>query len=308
MLRGRPGRAVRPPMSPRLGARRRAGPGLRRGRAGVRRTPGAWRSRSSGTRCSEFPADNWWHADVSHAAGARPHVGRGSRTCRPTVDLHPDFGPSYGDGPNYGIPITVVGKKHPKVAGVASTTPPRATTCATRSAATPGSRAAAAPTATGTRSSSTRARAGSTRPTRPGQRRALARRLRRGLVAEEEQAAPRRLDLRRRRRAADPARAAAVERGQEEPDRPRHPVHHRRHLRGTTCGRRATTPAPTTSLDYPPMGARFRLAGVVRRRPGCRPYAQGVVAGDEELRPGPRRQRLAVVLPGRAERRTGRTG
>ena len=30
------------------------------------------------------------------------------------VDLHPDFGPSYGDGPNYGIPITVVGKKHAK--------------------------------------------------------------------------------------------------------------------------------------------------------------------------------------------------
>ena len=28
------------------------------------------------------------------------------------VDLHPDFGPSYGDGPDYGIPITVVGKQH----------------------------------------------------------------------------------------------------------------------------------------------------------------------------------------------------
>jgi hypothetical protein len=31
------------------------------------------------------------------------------------VDLHPDFGPSYGDGPDYGIPITVVGGKHRKV-------------------------------------------------------------------------------------------------------------------------------------------------------------------------------------------------
>jgi hypothetical protein len=31
------------------------------------------------------------------------------------VDLHPDFGPSYGDGPNYGIPVTVVGSAHPKV-------------------------------------------------------------------------------------------------------------------------------------------------------------------------------------------------
>jgi hypothetical protein len=67
----------------------------------------------AGTHCSEFPADNWWHADVSqlpeHARSAAwiSHMDRG-------VDLHPDFGPSYGDGPNYGIPITVVGKKHSK--------------------------------------------------------------------------------------------------------------------------------------------------------------------------------------------------
>ena len=33
----------------------------------------------------------------------------------PGDDLHPDFGPSFGDGPNYGIPITVVGKSHPRV-------------------------------------------------------------------------------------------------------------------------------------------------------------------------------------------------
>ncbi|HRI94082.1 MAG TPA: hypothetical protein PLZ93_00555 [Nocardioides sp.] len=65
----------------------------------------------AGTRCSEFPADNWWHADVSglpvHARSAAwlSHMST-------DVDLHPDFGPSYGDGPNYGIPITVVGKKH----------------------------------------------------------------------------------------------------------------------------------------------------------------------------------------------------
>ena len=30
-------------------------------------------------------------------------------------DLHPDFGPSYGDGPDYGIPVTVVGHAHPRV-------------------------------------------------------------------------------------------------------------------------------------------------------------------------------------------------
>ena len=67
----------------------------------------------AGTPCSEFPADNWWHADVSHlpvdarSAAWLSHMDAG-------VDLHPDFGPSYGDGPNYGIPITVVGKKHTK--------------------------------------------------------------------------------------------------------------------------------------------------------------------------------------------------
>jgi hypothetical protein len=30
-------------------------------------------------------------------------------------DLHPDFGPSYGQGPNYGIPVTVVGHGYPRV-------------------------------------------------------------------------------------------------------------------------------------------------------------------------------------------------
>jgi hypothetical protein len=68
----------------------------------------------AGTRCSEFPADNWWHADVS---GLPVHARSGAWLSHMStdVDLHPDFGPSYGDGPNYGIPITVVGKKHRKV-------------------------------------------------------------------------------------------------------------------------------------------------------------------------------------------------
>jgi hypothetical protein len=68
----------------------------------------------AGTKCSVFPADNWWHADVSglpvHARSAAwlSHMST-------QVDLHPDFGPSYGDGPDYGIPITVVGRKHATV-------------------------------------------------------------------------------------------------------------------------------------------------------------------------------------------------
>lgn len=68
----------------------------------------------AGTSCSEFPADNWWHADVRDLpvhARSRQWLSHMS----PGVDLHPDFGPSYGDGPNYGIPITVVGSGHPKV-------------------------------------------------------------------------------------------------------------------------------------------------------------------------------------------------
>ena len=68
----------------------------------------------AGTTCKVFPADNWWHADVSHlpvhprSAAWLAHMSTG-------VDLHPDFGPSYGDGPNYGIPITVVSGSHQKV-------------------------------------------------------------------------------------------------------------------------------------------------------------------------------------------------
>lgn len=66
------------------------------------------------TACPAFPADNWWHADVSslpvHARSAQwlSHMSTGS-------DLHPDFGPSFGDGPDYGIPVTVVGSSHAKV-------------------------------------------------------------------------------------------------------------------------------------------------------------------------------------------------
>jgi hypothetical protein len=68
----------------------------------------------AGTHCPTFPADNWWHADVRglpvdpRGKAWLSHMSTG-------VDLHPDFGPSYGDGPNYGIPITVVDHSHPRV-------------------------------------------------------------------------------------------------------------------------------------------------------------------------------------------------
>jgi hypothetical protein len=64
--------------------------------------------------CPTFPADNWWHADVSELPVHERSAQWLSHMYTDT-DLHPDFGPSYGDGPNYGIPVTVVTGDHPKV-------------------------------------------------------------------------------------------------------------------------------------------------------------------------------------------------
>ena len=58
--------------------------------------------------CAVFPADNYWHADISELPVERrsatwlAHMSSDS-------DLHPDFGPSYG------IPVTPVGDGHRKV-------------------------------------------------------------------------------------------------------------------------------------------------------------------------------------------------
>jgi hypothetical protein len=67
-----------------------------------------------GTHCPTFPADNYWHADVSRL----PVDPRGKKWLSHMdtgVDLHPDFGSSFGNGPNYGIPITVVKHSHRRV-------------------------------------------------------------------------------------------------------------------------------------------------------------------------------------------------
>ncbi len=68
----------------------------------------------SGTRCAPFPADNWWRADV-RGLPVHPRSRQWLSHMSRRVDLHPDFGPSYGDGPNYGIPVTVVGRGHRRV-------------------------------------------------------------------------------------------------------------------------------------------------------------------------------------------------
>src|SRR3954467_3692684 len=67
------------------------------------------------TPCTVFPADNWWHADVSKLP---VHVRSKAWLSHmsPTSKLHPDFGPSYGAQPvPYGIPITYVSGSHAKV-------------------------------------------------------------------------------------------------------------------------------------------------------------------------------------------------
>jgi len=67
-----------------------------------------------GTSCTAFPADNFWHADVTRL----PLDKRGPAWLShmsPSAKLHPDFGPSYGAQPvPYGIPITYVSSSHVK--------------------------------------------------------------------------------------------------------------------------------------------------------------------------------------------------
>jgi hypothetical protein len=67
-----------------------------------------------GTSCPVFPPDNYWNTSIKglpvdrHSKAWMSHMSKG-------VNLHPDFGPSFGHGPNYGIPITVVAHSHHRV-------------------------------------------------------------------------------------------------------------------------------------------------------------------------------------------------
>ncbi len=68
-----------------------------------------------GTTCPTFPANSWWHADVSRLP-VHMRSAQWMSHMSPTRKLHPDFGPSYGEQPApYGIPITVVAGSHAKV-------------------------------------------------------------------------------------------------------------------------------------------------------------------------------------------------
>ncbi len=61
-----------------------------------------------GTKCTPFPADSWWQADISKLpVHAKSKVWTSNMS--PQLNIWPDFGPSYGAIPGpYGIPISVV--------------------------------------------------------------------------------------------------------------------------------------------------------------------------------------------------------
>ena len=69
-----------------------------------------------GTRCRAFPADSWWHADVSRLPMSARSAQWLSHMQASTRHLHSDFGPSFGAQPvPYGIPVTIVNRA-PRVA------------------------------------------------------------------------------------------------------------------------------------------------------------------------------------------------
>ncbi len=69
-----------------------------------------------GTKCRVFPASNWWHADVSSMPIDPRSDAWLAASDAANTNLHPDFGPSFGEQPvPYGIPITVVRPKKPGV-------------------------------------------------------------------------------------------------------------------------------------------------------------------------------------------------
>ena len=67
-----------------------------------------------GSTCRVFPAENYWHADIRDLP-VHPRSDQWLSHMHTDVDLHPDFGPSFGAGPSDGIPVTVVRHGPPRV-------------------------------------------------------------------------------------------------------------------------------------------------------------------------------------------------
>ena len=69
-----------------------------------------------GTTCTAFPADNWWHADVSQLPVDSRSARRGCRTCRRPASCTRTSGRRTASSRcPYGIPITYVAGSHAKV-------------------------------------------------------------------------------------------------------------------------------------------------------------------------------------------------
>ncbi|MEI8082364.1 MAG: hypothetical protein WCI74_11020, partial [Actinomycetes bacterium] len=68
-----------------------------------------------GTKCRAFPASNVWHSDISALPVSPWSAQWMANSDAAGRQLHPDFGPSFGEQPvPYGIPITIVkSKKRP---------------------------------------------------------------------------------------------------------------------------------------------------------------------------------------------------
>jgi hypothetical protein len=69
----------------------------------------------AGTSCQTFPANNYWRADIRDLP-VHPRNDQWLSHMSSDRNLHPDFGPAGGAGPDYGIPITVVPHDHRRVA------------------------------------------------------------------------------------------------------------------------------------------------------------------------------------------------
>ena len=243
--------------------------------------------------CEIFPPNNPWNQRVD-----RLPVAQNSARLIASVGLddpvHPDFGTGLYDGAPNGIPFTVVSNQTAASESASSTRTSR-TRVGTRSRRTRRSRAARArrgdrhvilvdrrraPTTSCT-PRSTRAAARTGRPARARSSTSL------------QPRATRRVDVGRRRGAADPSRTGPPRRGRA-PGRSTTRCDSRRRAPRRAYVYPARHEACDRSGCYPPMGLRVRLKASVdiSRLP---PPGADRRAGAQDLRDDPRRQRLGLV-------------
>ena len=136
-----------------------------------------------------------------------------------------------------------------------------------------------------------------------GRRSALARRLRRDLEPALEPDAAARLDLGRRRRAADPAGTRPLRRGAPRPHRPRAALHGRAYPARVRLPGPALRVRPHRPRACPRWGSACGSGAASTSRASRASRASS--SGAQALRDDPGRQRLVVVPERRAQRRLG---